>query len=626
MNLLERAGNRQEFLSFTPEEDAALCQDIRSFLIESVSKTGGHLASNLGAVELTVALHKIFDPFEDRIVFDVGHQSYVHKILTGRMKGFEQLRKFGGMAGFPRPNESDADAFVGGHASNSVSAALGMARARTLMGEHYHVISVIGDGALTGGLAYEGLNDAGQSREPLIVVLNDNGMSIQPNVGGIAKFLARQRLKPSYFNCKRVFHAVTNTIPGGKAIYRVVHRTKTWMKNALIGSNMFDEMGFTYLGPVDGHDIPKLVYLLEQAKSLNCPVLLHVTTTKGRGYSYAEENPDEYHGVSAFDVQSGCSGGSSKETFSSAFGKTMCAMANEDRKICAITAAMEQGTGLSQFASDYPKHFFDVGIAEGHAVTMASGLAKQGMLPVVAVYSTFLQRAYDMMIHDTAIANLHVVFAVDRAGLVGADGETHHGVFDVSYLRTVPHMKLFAPASTEELRKTLHHAVYDVTGPVAVRYPRGGNELYYGCILEDTVLTSGEDATVVCYGAMVSEAMRAQMLLDQENLHLDIVKLWQLAPLDLRLVEESVKKTGCLIVLEEDVRQGCLGQEILAGLAERGVIPKQVKLMNLGDGFVTHGSVAQLRRAWNIDGQAVYETVKELKGVEKRTTGCTAAK
>ena len=304
----------------------------------------------------------------------------------------------------------------------------------------------------------------------------------------------------------------------------------------------------------------------------------------------------------------------------------MCAMANEDRKICAITAAMEQGTGLSQFASDYPKHFFDVGIAEGHAVTMASGLAKQGMLPVVAVYSTFLPRAYDMMIHDTAIANLHVVFAVDRAGLVGADGETHHGVFDVSYLRTVPHMKLFAPASTEELRKTLHHAVYDVTGPVAVRYPRGGNELYYDCILEDTVLTSGEDATVVCYGAMVSEAMRAQMLLDQENLHLDIVKLWQLAPLDLRLVEESVKKTGCLIVLEEDVRQGCLGQEILAGLAERGVIPKQVKLMNLGDGFVTHGSVAQLRRAWNIDGQAVYETVKELKGVEKRTTGCTAAK
>ena len=379
MTLLERAGDRQEFLSFSPEEDEKLCQEIRSFLIDSVSKTGGHLASNLGAVELTVALHKVFDPFTDRIVFDVGHQSYVHKLLTGRMAGFDHLRQFGGMAGFPRPNESEADAFVGGHASNSVSAGLGIARARTLMGGHYSVVSVIGDGALTGGLAYEGLNDAGQSREPLIVVLNDNGMSIQPNVGGIAKFLARQRLKPSYFNCKRVFHAVTNTVPGGKAVYRVVHRVKNWMKNALIGSNMFDEMGFTYLGPVDGHDIPKLVYLLEQAKSLNCPVMLHVTTTKGRGYSYAEENPDEYHGVSAFDVQSGCSGGSSKETFSSAFGKTMCAMANEDWHICAVTAAMEQGTGLTQFAHDFPKHFFDVGIAEGHAVTMASGLAKQGM-------------------------------------------------------------------------------------------------------------------------------------------------------------------------------------------------------------------------------------------------------
>lgn len=613
MNLLQRAGNREEFLAFTPEEDAELCQEIRRFLIESVSKTGGHLASNLGAVELTVALHKVFDPFTDRIVFDVGHQSYVHKLLTGRQEGFQHLRQFGGMAGFPRPSESDADAFVGGHASNSVSAALGIARARTLMGGHYSVVSVIGDGALTGGLAYEGLNDAGQSREPLIVVLNDNGMSIQPNVGGIAKFLAKQRLKPSYFNCKRVFHAVTNRAPGGKAVYRVVHRVKTWMKNALIGSNMFDEMGFTYLGPVDGHDIGKLTYLLEQAKELSCPVLLHVTTTKGRGYSYAEENPDEYHGVSAFNVESGCASGGSKETFSSAFGKTMCAMALEDRRICAITAAMEQGTGLGQFASDYPKHFFDVGIAEGHAVTMASGLAKQGMLPVVAVYSTFLQRAYDMMIHDTAIAKLHVVFAVDRAGLVGADGETHHGVFDVSYLRTVPYMTLFAPASTEELRKTLHHAVYDVEGPVAVRYPRGGNDGYHDCVLEDTVLTGGKDATLVCYGAMTGEALRAQKLLEQDGIYLEIVKLWQLAPLDTSLIEESVRKTGCLIVLEEDVRQGCLGQEILSVLAQKDLLPPKVRLMNLGDGFVTHGNVSQLRRAWKIDAQAVYETVKELK-------------
>ena len=378
MNLLERAEDRDQFLAFGPEEDQALCSEIRSFLINSVSKTGGHLASNLGAVELTIALHKVFDPYVDRIVFDVGHQSYVHKMLTGRVEGFAHLRQLGGMAGFPKPSESPADAFVAGHASNSVSVALGMARARTLSGGDYSVIAVIGDGALTGGLAYEGLNDAGQSREPLIVILNDNGMSIQPNVGGISKFLARQRLKPSYLSFKRAFHAFTSHAPGGKHLYHVVHRIKLWMKNALIGSNMFDEMGFVYLGPVDGHDIKKMTYLLRQAKDLACPVLLHVTTTKGRGYSYAEESPDEFHGVSSFNVASGQSKSSGGESFSGAFGKTMCAMAEEDHRICAITAAMEQGTGLTEFAQRFPKRFFDVGIAEGHAVTMSCGNASCG--------------------------------------------------------------------------------------------------------------------------------------------------------------------------------------------------------------------------------------------------------
>ena len=612
MTLLQRAGIREEFLSFTPEEDAALCSEIRNFLIDSVAKTGGHLASNLGAVELTIALHKVFDPFSDRIVFDVGHQSYVHKLLTGRMEGFKTLRQFGGMAGFPRPNESEAYAFVGGHASNSVSAALGMARARTLSGQDYSVIAVIGDGALTGGLSYEGLNDAGQSKEPIIVVLNDNGMSIQPNVGGMAKFLAAQRLKPSYLNFKRAFHTLTKKAPGGKHLYNVVHRTKLFMKKALIGSNMFDEMGFTYLGPVDGHDIKSLTFLLRQAKELACPVLLHVSTTKGRGYSYAEENPDEYHGVSAFNVAEGASSGTGPETFSSAFGKTMCAMASEDRKICAITAAMEQGTGLTEYAERYPKRFFDVGIAEGHAVTMASGLAKQGMLPVVAIYSTFLQRAYDMMIHDTAIGKLHVVFAIDRAGLVGADGETHHGAFDVSFLRAVPGMTVFSPSSTEEMRKTLHHAVYHVEGPVAVRYPRGGNDGYQDCILEDTVLTEGNQITIVTYGAMVGEALRAQELLQKDGISAEIVKLWQLAPLSVKQIEESVRKTGAMIVLEETFSGGCLGQEILSGMAQRGTLPKKIKLMNLGDCFVTHGKVSQLRESRGIDAKAVYETAKEL--------------
>lgn len=620
MNLMDRAGNRAQFLAFGPEEDAALCSEIRNFLIDSVAKTGGHLASNLGAVELTIALNKVFDPFVDRIVFDVGHQSYVHKILTGRKDGFDSLRQFGGMAGFPRPNESDADAFVGGHASNSVSAALGMARARTLSGGDYSVIAVIGDGALTGGLAYEGLNDAGQSKEPIIVVLNDNGMSIQPNVGGVARFLAHQRLKPSYLSFKRAFHTLTSKAPGGKYLYNFVHRVKSFTKNALIGSNMFDEMGFTYLGPVDGHDIKKMTFLLEQAKTLSCPVLLHVTTTKGRGYSYAEENPDEYHGVSAFNVESGASSGSANETFSSAFGKTMCAMADEDRRICAITAAMEQGTGLGDFAKRYPKRFFDVGIAEGHAATMACGLAKQGMLPVFAVYSTFLQRSYDMLIHDAAIARLHVVFALDRAGLVGADGETHHGTFDVSYLRAVPDMTVFSPASTEEMRKTLHHAVYNVEGPVAVRYPRGGNDGYSGCILNDTVISEGGDVTIVTYGIMTGEALRAKDLLAEAGIQVQIVKLWKIAPLSLELIRQSAARTGAMVVLEETFSGGCLGQEIVTRLAEEGNLPAKVKLLNLGDQFVTHGKVSQLRADRGIDAQGVCEAVKELLSFEKRET------
>ena len=620
MNLLERADDREQFLAFGPEEDQALCNEIRSFLINSVSKTGGHLASNLGIVELTIALHKVFDPYKDRIVFDVGHQCYVHKLLTGRQAEFRHLRQLGGMAGFPKPSESDADAFVAGHASNSVSAALGIARARTLMGEDYSVIAVIGDGALTGGLAYEGLNDAGQSKEPIIVILNDNGMSIQPNVGGISKFLAKQRLKPSYLNFKRLFHGFTHTVPGGKYLYRVVHRIKLWMKNALIGSNMFDEMGFVYLGPVDGHDIKKMTYLLRQAKELACPVLLHVTTTKGRGYSYAEENPDEFHGVSSFNVQSGTAKGAHQESFSDAFGKTMCAMADRDRRICAITAAMEQGTGLTEFAGRFPKRFFDVGIAEGHAVTMSCGLAKQGMLPVVAIYSTFLQRAYDMLIHDAALGNLHVVFAVDRAGLVGSDGETHHGVFDACFLRTVPHMSVLAPASTEELRKSIHYAVYQLEGPVAVRYPRGGNETYQDCILEDTVLRQGTDATIVTYGPMVCEAMDAARILEQQGISVEIIKLWYLAPLHSELTAASVQKTGHLMVLEECVSSGCVGQELVVALMESGVTPKAVRLMNLGEKFVTHGTVPQLHELVGIDGKSVARAVKELIHFEKGTT------
>ena len=412
-----------------------------------------------------MALHKVYDTERDRVLFDVGHQSYVHKLLTGRMDRFSTLRTYGGLAGFPKPSESVHDAFIAGHASESVSVALGMARARTLGGEDYSVVAVLGDGALTGGLAYEGLNDAGASGEPLVVVLNDNGMSITSNVGAIARHLKLLRLKPGYFGLKKAYRQLTRSIPGGKALYAFTHSLKTRMRRRLIGVTIFEEMGFSYLGPVDGHDVQKLTFLLGEAKAMGGPVLLHVITKKGKGYIPAEVKPSDYHGVGRFNPVTGLSAGGSGRSFSETFGETLCRLAMEDSRICAVTAAMEQGTGLSTFAASFRNRYYDVGIAEGHAVSMAAGLAKQGMKPVFAVYSTFLQRSYDMLQQDLGLLGLHVVLAVDRAGLVGEDGETHHGVFDVGYLRQIPGMEVFCPASQAELARMLRMAVEDCTGP-----------------------------------------------------------------------------------------------------------------------------------------------------------------
>ena len=433
--------------SITDYEAEALCTRIRAGLIDSVSKTGGHLASNLGAVEITVALHRVFDFTRDRLVFDVGHQCYTHKILTGRADQMSSLRTFGGMSGFPKPVESCCDAFIAGHASNSVSVATGMARGRTLLGEDYYVIALIGDGALTGGLAYEGLSDAGNSGERMLVILNDNGMSITKNVGGIADHLARQRLKPQYLRFKKGYRKVTSTVPGGKTLYRITHKIKKAVKETLLPCSFFEDMGFTYLGPVDGHDVKRLTGLLRYAKDIEGPVLLHVRTVKGNGYTPAERNPDQFHGVGRFCVQTGEPLSAGSPNFSSAFGSALCGLAEDDRRICAITAAMRDGSGLGDFSRRFPTRYFDVGIAEGHATAMAAGMAKQGLVPVFAVYSTFLQRSYDMLIHDVAIQGLHVVFAVDRAGLVGEDGETHHGVLDVACLDAVPGMTVLCPSS-----------------------------------------------------------------------------------------------------------------------------------------------------------------------------------
>ena len=470
----------RDLSGLSDSEAVALCELLRARIIDAVSRTGGHLASSLGAVELIVAIHRVFRTERDRLVFDVGHQCYAHKLLTGRAGAMDTLRALGGLSGFPKPSESVHDAFVAGHASNSVSVAIGMARARTLQKEDYHVLALIGDGALTGGMAYEGLSDAGGSGEPLIVILNDNGMSITKNVGGVAEHLARQRLKPQYLNFKKGYRKAMSILPLGGHIYNVTHKIKTAVKESLLPCSMFEDMGFTYLGPVDGHDVKGLTRLLSYAKDLQGPVLLHVRTVKGKGYPPAERNPDKFHGVGRFCVETGELVQPAGEDFSQVFGETLCRLAEEDPAVCAVTAAMQGGTKLDGFARRFPERFFDVGIAEGHAAAMAAGMAKQGMKPVFAVYSTFLQRAYDALIHDVALQGLHVVLAVDRAGLAGEDGETHQGVFDAAFLDTVPGMTVLCPSSFQELRSMLRRAVLELTGPVAIRYPKGGEGSFRG--------------------------------------------------------------------------------------------------------------------------------------------------
>ncbi len=588
---------------------------LRARILDVVSHTGGHLASSLGAVELIVAIHRVFDTGRDRLVFDVGHQCYAHKILTGRNDAMETLRSLGGLAGFPKPNESDTDAFIAGHASNSVSVALGMARARTLQKKDYSVLALIGDGALTGGLAYEGLSDAGDSKEPLIVILNDNGMSITKSVGGVADHLARQRLKPQYLRFKRGYRKVMGATAVGRKIYRVTHKVKTAIKETLLPCSLFEDMGFTYLGPVDGHDVKRLTRLLKYARDLKGPVLLHVRTVKGKGYTPAERSPDQFHGVGRFCVETGevVSGGGTN--FSAVFGQAMCRMAEEEPRLCAITAAMQGGTGLNRFADQFPDRFFDVGIAEGHAVAMAAGMAKQGMIPVFAVYSTFLQRAYDQLIHDVALQGLHVVFAVDRAGLVGEDGETHHGVFDAAFLDTVPGMTVLCPSSYAELEAMLRYAVHEVKGPVAVRYARGGQGNYTtdSGTVKTAVLRTGKDITLTGYGVTINGLLDCARRLEADGIQAQVINLLTIPPLDPAPVAASVAETGRLLAAEEAAPGNCVGSRLAAALAERGIAAR-IALANTGPGFVTHGAVAQLRALCGLDGESLYHKALEVCG------------
>ncbi len=623
VSILENINGHRNLLELDAQQRKELCRELRECLIAGVSKTGGHVASNLGVVELTVAIETVFDTQKDRLVFDVGHQSYIHKLLTDRRADFPTLRQFGGIAGFPKPSESNADAFVAGHASSSVSIALGMARARTLNGEDYHILALMGDGAATGGMAYEGLNDAAVSGEPIIVILNDNELSIDRNVGGMASHLRQLRTKKKYLGMKRKFRKFLNKIPGGRWIYRITHNFKDRMRRMLIAPTIFESMGFTYLGPVDGHDTENLISLLYKARDLKRPVVLHTITQKGRGYAPAQEHPKLFHGIGAFDPVSGEPLKKSGDTFSASFGRTMVALAEKNQKVCAITAAMPGGTGLLDYKAQYPDRFLDVGIAEEHAVSMAGGLAKQGLIPVVAIYSTFLQRAYDMILQDVCMLNLHIVFAVDRAGLVGEDGETHHGIFDIGFLRQAPNMTVLCPASIAEQADMLRWAISVHNGPVAVRYPRGGNRDYAQSAWKDCPLIStegliachrkGKDATILCYGTMLQNAMDSAELLSSQGVEVTVLRLLTVKPLPVEAIAENMAQDAPLIVVEE-ASAYCGIRDTLA--YEIGKIRKKciVEGIDLGDQFVPHGTTAQLYEHCGLSGQKIAEFVQEVCG------------
>ena len=616
MRILQRVNGHKDLISLTPSDREQLCAEIREFLVDSIAKTGGHLASNLGVVELTVALETVFDTNIDRLVFDVGHQSYIHKLLTGRQADFAHLRQFGGMAGFPKPGESQADAFVAGHASSSVSIALGMARARTLQKENYNVIALIGDGAATGGMAYEGLNDASVSREPMIVILNDNEMSIDRNVGGMASHLSRLRTKERYLGMKERYRSFLSKLPGGKAVYRVTRGGKEWLKRVLLPTTMFENMGLNYLGPVDGHDVEELIRILKVARDLRSPVLVHVMTHKGHGYKYAEESPSKFHGVAKFDPKTGATLSKGGKVFSDAFGDTMLKLASQNNRICAITAAMPGGTGLLNFKKQFPKRLFDVGIAEEHAVSMAGGLAKQGMVPVVALYSTFLQRSYDQILQDIAMLKLHVVLAIDRAGLVGEDGETHHGIFDVGFLRQAPGMTVLCPASCSELTDMLTWAVEAYDGPVAVRYPRGGNRGFEGNCWNGTDMVachrSGKDVTLVTYGAVLENVMAAAEILANHGVEATVLRLLAVDPLNVDELISKISEDRHIVIVEE-AAEGSGIHEALAWEISKKLPDCVVNALDLGCRFITHGSLVELYRHYGLDPESIAAKVLEVR-------------
>lgn len=615
-NYLDSMNFPEDIKKLNDNELLNLGEEMRKFLIESVSKTGGHLSSNLGVVELTLSLFKTFDIGRDKLIWDVGHQSYIHKILTGRKDGFKNLRKKDGLSGFPKRSESVYDCFQTGHSSTSISAALGMARARDIKKEKHNVIAVIGDGALTGGLAFEALNDIGFRKTKMIIVLNDNQMSIAKNVGGLSIYLNKLRMKPKYNKIKSNINTELSKSKGGKVVLSNMLKLKNGLKSLVVDSMLFEDMGIKYIGPIDGHNIKLMNEVFSMAKNIDGPVIVHTITKKGKGYEFAEKSPSKFHGISPFNLENGEVCKTCCETYSSAFGKALNKIAKEDKDVVAITAAMPDGTGLIEFSKNFPERFFDVGIAEEHAVTLSAGMASSGLKPVFAVYSTFLQRAYDEIIHDVCIQNLPVVFAIDRAGVVGEDGETHQGILDISYLSTMPNMTIVAPKSLKEVEILLRWALNKKT-PVAIRYPKGGDKLNNLPVLKEInygkweVLNKGENLAIIACGKTVEFAMEALYKLKEKNINPTIINATFIKPIDEEKIKYLAENNFNIITVEDNMKQGGLGSSILNSLNNYNY-KKTIKILAYEDKFIEQASVDIIYKENFLDSDGIVKTALNL--------------
>lgn len=614
--ILDRIDNPKDTKRLTEKEKIQLAEEIREEMVETVSKTGGHLASNLGVVELTIALHSVFDLPEDKIVWDVGHQTYVHKMLTGRREKMNTLRSLNGIAGFPKTKESIYDDFNTGHSSTSISAALGMARARDLNNKDNHVIAVIGDGALTGGMALEALDDAGSSKTRLIVILNDNEMSISKNVGGISRFLTRIRTKKFYKKSNNCIRKLLEKIPKfGPFVIHIARRIKYSIKQLMIPNMFFEDLGFKYLGPVDGHDIERVEWILNLAKKEKEPVVVHIITKKGKGYKPAEENPDSFHAIGSFNKETGKLIKTKEKDYSQVFGDKLVELAEKNEKIVAVTAAMADGTGLKEFKKKYPKRFFDVGIAEQHAVCMAAGMAKEGFIPVVPIYSSFYQRAFDQVIHDVCMQNLPVVMCVDRAGLVGQDGETHQGMFDLSFFNLIPNITIMAPKDFKELEEMLEFAI-NLKAPVVIRYPRGTESKKIKFDKQEKIelgkseiLTQGEDITIVAIGKMVAKAFEVKEELEKEGKTAEVINARFLKPFDEQTIINSMKRTKNIVTLEDNTIIGGLASKVEELISKNKEDNIQFKAFGLPDTFIEHGKVEELEEMYKLDAKSIAKEI-----------------